>query len=1075
MKTIYYSIKGDEFILYNYNNQKPFASFLPAIAGKWGAPIWCFYVNRAQAISCFGSKDKNGAILEFIAANKAYRLTPLQGFRTFLKINKNFYEPFQNPKNLPFHQKIFQSMNINSHSLKISEVNLQYNLEFSVEYFNLPEEEIPALIRILSIKNISKSKVKLEVIDGLPIIIPYGTNDFLLKNMSRLADGWFSGVQFICKEGIPIYKLQVEPEDRPEVIPIQYANFYYGFLFQNNKITLPEFIVDPDNIFDENTDFRIPLNFIYSEKINKKSTANNKTPSGFGYFKSVLNSNEQINYISIIGASFYISELAEFTKKFKDINYIENKRERNKIIHNEIKENILTVSNISEFDNYCGQTFLDNTLRGGYPIKLGEGEYKKIYYLYSRIHGDMEREYNNFVILPEFFSQGNGSYRDVNQNRRSDVFFRPFIEDEEIIYFMNLIQLDGFNPLGLIGFKFEIIQIENFLNLFSEKERKLIFSFIEKPFTLGELFIFLKNNKIEITIEREEFINLIMKYSKKIEIALPSKGYWSDHWHYNIDLIENFLAIYPERLNEILIQKRVFKYYDTPFFVKPRKEKYVLFNGIPHQLNSVEKNDEKEKMINERERDKYWVRTNYGKGEIYNTILLEKLLSLVANKFASLDPEGIGIEMESERPNWCDALNGLPGVFGSSICETIELKRLIVFILNSFEKLNLNEDFEIFIAEEVVDYLYGLKDILIKYKDDKFKFWDESHNLKEVYREKTFWGISGNLKSIKLNEIKEILNLFSNFLDNSIEKAFDKKKKFIYSYFKNEVVEYEKLDNDRIKPLKFKSIPLPFFLEGAVHYLRVYKDKAKNLHKSLLKTGVYDRKLKMFKLNESLKNEDFKIGRIKVFTSGWLENESIWLHMEYKYLLELLKSGLVDEFYKISKSALIPFMDPKVYGRSIFENVSFIVSSAHPDKNIWGQGFVSRLSGSTAEFLSIWIEITSGSNPFFIKDNQLYLKFSPKIPNFMFTKEEKLIKKTDGEEILIPKNSFGFNFLGKIFVIYNNPKRKDTYGKKCCNICSYKIFYNDNRIEEIEGEILPPPYSEDIRNYKVKKIEVLLK
>jgi hypothetical protein len=198
----------------------------------------------------------------------------------------------------------------------------------------------------------------------------------------------------------------------------------------------------------------------------------------------------------------------------------------------------------------------------------------------------------------------------------------------------------------------------------------------------------------------------------------------------------------------------------------------------------------------------------------------------------------------------------------------------------------------------------------------------------------------------------------------------------------------------------------------------------------------------MFKLNESLKNEDFKIGRIKVFTPGWLENESIWLHMEYKYLLELLKSGLVDEFYKISKSALIPFMDPKVYGRSIFENVSFIVSSAHPDKNIWGQGFVSRLSGSTAEFLSIWIEITSGSNPFFIKDNQLYLKFSPKIPNFMFTKEEKLIKKTDGEEILIPKNSFGFNFLGKIFVIYNNPKRNDTYGKKCCKICSYKIFYN---------------------------------
>jgi hypothetical protein len=53
-------------------------------------------------------------------------------------------------------------------------------------------------------------------------------------------------------------------------------------------------------------------------------------------------------------------------------------------------EKIYTKSAKSEFDGYCEQTFLDNILRGGFPIVLGKNEYKKAYYVYSRIHGDME-------------------------------------------------------------------------------------------------------------------------------------------------------------------------------------------------------------------------------------------------------------------------------------------------------------------------------------------------------------------------------------------------------------------------------------------------------------------------------------------------------------------------------------------------------------------------------------------------------------------------------------------------------------------------------------------------------------
>jgi hypothetical protein len=102
--------------------------------------------------------------------------------------------------------------------------------------------------------------------------------------------------------------------------------------------------------------------------------------------------------------------------------------------------------------------------------------------------------------------------------------------------------------------------------------------------------------------------------------------------------------------------------------------------------------------------------------------------------------------------------------------------------------------------------------------------------------------------------------------------------------------------------------------------------------------------------------------------------------MEYKYLLELLRSGLYQEYEDALNTALIPFLDPKKYGRSPYENVSFIASSANPDPACRGRGFVARLSGSTAEFLSMWQEMMFGQTPFAWEGNGLVLRFAPMLP-----------------------------------------------------------------------------------------------
>ena len=100
----YYLNKDGEFVIENYHLTRPFSSFFPGIAGVWGVPIWVFYVNRGQAISSFGIKDKDHPVLEFRPANQAYQTASILGFRTLIKVKSAngkgvFYDAFNSSAN----------------------------------------------------------------------------------------------------------------------------------------------------------------------------------------------------------------------------------------------------------------------------------------------------------------------------------------------------------------------------------------------------------------------------------------------------------------------------------------------------------------------------------------------------------------------------------------------------------------------------------------------------------------------------------------------------------------------------------------------------------------------------------------------------------------------------------------------------------------------------------------------------------------------------------------------------------------------------------------------------------------
>jgi hypothetical protein len=259
------------------------------------------------------------------------------------------------------------------------------------------------------------------------------------------------------------------------------------------------------------------------------------------------------------------------------------------------------------------------------------------------------------------------------------------------------------------------------------------------------------------------------------------------------------------------------------------------------------------------------------------------------------------------------------------------------------------------------------------------------------------------------------------------------------------------------------------------------KDSASALYKQIRKSALFDKKLGMYKVNANLSKMPEDIGRTRIFPSGWLENESIWLHMEYKYLLELLRNGLYKEFYGDIRTALVPFMDPDVYGRSVLENSSFIASSAHEDVALHGQGFVARLSGSTAEFLHMWLFMNAGRQPFRL-DGQggLQLSLEPALPGEFFTKTAAtvtVLDQVDGQKsqtVKLPANTYAFKFMGRTLVVYHNPKRLDTFGSKAVTVQSMHAVYAGGEEASVDGSVVPDALARDIRDGKVARLDVEL-
>eukprot|EP00457_Paulinella_chromatophora_P000691 gb/GEZN01000691.1/.p1 GENE.gb/GEZN01000691.1/~~gb/GEZN01000691.1/.p1 ORF type:complete len:1158 (-),score=206.55 gb/GEZN01000691.1/:370-3381(-) len=951
---------------------------------------------------------------------------------------------------------------VGRNELEIIEKNLDVGLTTSALFFTIPHEDFGGLVRKLTITNDGQRPHSLEVLDGIGWMEPYGVNDWGMKNIGRTLEGFFSVFNLKDNAILPFYHLRDSFVDSEVVTRVTEGNYIISFIEEEGEIRRLPIVVDPNRIFGNDTSLSHPMGFAHTVNLDALTggqVVEGRTPSGFAAARFHLKAGESVTISSVYGFASSLEYLKRYIEpKIMTRGFLDKKRQEAQELVESITQAVNTKSSSEMFDGAVKQALLDNSLRGGVATLLGDPAKPAVYHVYSRRHGDLERDYNNFVVEPQFFSLGPGNFRDVAQNRRCDVFVEPAVGDFNFRQFLSLVQSDGYNPLEVKGSPFRLtkpqmksLAISSTPN--QENAHKLG-GILGNPngLFLGDMFAAIEKLNIELKVSREELVNQIATQGVQFAAAGGGDLFWSDHWTYTLDLLHTFNIVFPEKLKAVLYDAEPLPFFANSVFVLPRSRKYKLVEGAARQRAFVMQNPD----VNIT-RDGMWKLD--ANNEVFKVPVVSKLFFLTVIKFATLDAFGMGVEMEGGKPGWLDAMNGMPGRFGSGMPETYEVLRHLKYLLTVNDKIKQ----PILIHTEFGDLLNAIGGALDKFESDKdtFAYWDTVATARETYREITKTTFKGTTIPLPTEVVTNMLKRMIIKVEDGITRANVYTAPVAPSYFMFDVTKFslaEKIgENQYVKAEKMEVMSQPLFLEGAVRAMKnMNQTEARAQFEAVKASDLYDKELSLYKISASLKDASDDLGRVMAFAPGWLENESVWLHMSYKFYLQLLRSGLYKIFWEEFKSGCTAFMDPEIYGRNPQECSSFIVSSAHPDRYLHGGGYLARLSGSTAEFLSMYFLMMAGPKPFVEGDNgEVTVALKPAVPGWLFTKEGLLT----------------FRYLGTADITYYNPHQADTWEM---NVAHTKIADTNGAETTIDGPVYPAWVAKGLRSGAIKSMYVTL-
>lgn len=338
---------------------------------------------------------------------------------------------------------------------------------------------------------------------------------------------------------------------------------------------------------------------------------------------------------------------------------------------------------------------------------------------FSRRHGDPSRPWNKFSIDLRNADGSKrrayaGNWRDIFQNWEAlAVSFPQFLEGM-ISKFLNASTMDGYNPyrISRSGVDWEVIEPED------------PWSYI---------------------------------------------GYWGDHQ-----------LIYLLKLLELAKKHQVLSFQELA------AKDWFVFANVPYRIRSFGEivKDSQDTVIFD-EALEHQIRQRFahmggdGKlvpsanGQILKSNFLEKLLIPWLTKLGNLVPDA-GIWMNTQRPEWNDANNALVGN-GTSMVTLYYMYRFTKF-METWIQESLSG--EVIFHEEVQQWMQGMFEVLKAFESTlhqgfdsqrRFDFVKELGLLSEHYREQAYAGFSENKTSVSIDTLLNLLSLTQQYLQKSIQ------------------------------------------------------------------------------------------------------------------------------------------------------------------------------------------------------------------------------------------------------------------------------------------------------------------
>jgi len=757
-------VGGKEVIINNENyykieNVDAMRPFFMSIVSPYNH--WLFISSNGSLSA--GRKDSNNALFPYYTDDKITELQEITGNKTIFKIfNKNeisIWEPFslRNYGLYDIERNLYK--NLKGNKVIFEEINKSIGLTYKYQWSTCDEF---GFVKKSSINNHSGDIIKIELVDGIQNILPWGVDEALQNSTSNLVDAYKRN-ELEESSKIGIYALSAIIVDKAEPSEALKANISWSNGFDDCKILISSLQLDNFRknieLFQEN-DVKAEKGayFINSQiSLNENETKEwyivsdvNKSSSEVLELKKIISEEKNIiakinqciekasdDLLKLVGAS---DGLQTSQRRLRNIRHFSNTLfniMRGGIFDNHYDIEKLDFSDYIKRSNkkvFSKKKDLINNLPEIFDIKklrfLCENDddknfirlcYEYLPLKFSRRHGDPSRPWNKFSINTRNEIDDSkildyqGNWRDIFQNWEALAYSYPEFIEGMICKFLNSTTFDGYNPYRVTkyGFDWETIEADN------------PWSYI---------------------------------------------GYWGDHQIiYLLKFLEFIENYYPGKIKKYL-DHDFFVYANVPYKIKSHDE------ILKDPKNTIDFDFENEEKILRR-RERFGIDGALLRDENYFIIkvnFIEKILATSLAKISNFIPEA-GIWMNTQRPEWNDANNALVGN-GVSMVTLYYLRRFLGYFKDIIEKYSLSE---YDLSSELKDYFDQIYSSLINNENllvgnindhDRKLIMDQLGVAASSYRNTIYKnGFSGDKSLISKNEILEFINITIKFLNHSIK------------------------------------------------------------------------------------------------------------------------------------------------------------------------------------------------------------------------------------------------------------------------------------------------------------------